>query len=230
MKISFTTCFMNREDHLRSVIQHNLTVISKYDFEYVILDYSSKSNSYITELAKNDKLSCYRVDGYKFYHHSHAKNVATKLTTGDLIIHVDADNLISSDFLENVHYLMDDNLEDYVINADNSADMYGRICISRNNFMKLSGYDEHFIGWGFEDTDFIQRAGALLGLKYIVVDEQMRPISHTDKERVKFTKFRDHNKIHMNANANATIMKYNLENCIMAPNECFGECTNLIKL
>jgi len=30
--------------------------------------------------------------------------------------------------------------------------------ISRSAFNKIGGYDERFIGWGFEDTDFIQRS------------------------------------------------------------------------
>ncbi len=234
MKISFTTAFMNREHHLKKTIKHNLAVMDlerdNYSYEYLILDYSSKDSSYIKELAVDKRLSCYRVEDMKFYHHSHAKNVITKFATGDVIIHLDADNLMSAEFLDNVIYLMEPNIDKYVINADNSADMFGRICLSRNNFKILSGYDEHFIGWGFEDTDLVQRAGSLLGLQYIIVDEPLRPLSHDNKERTKFTKFKDTRSIHKIASANATIMKYNIDNKIIAPNKIWGVANNVVKL
>jgi predicted glycosyltransferase involved in capsule biosynthesis len=208
--------------------------MANYNYEYLILDYSSKSDNYIKELATDERLSCYRVENMKFYHHSHAKNVITKFATGDIIIHLDADNLMSAEFLENVVYFMNPNIDRYIVNADNSADMFGRICISRNNFMILTGYDEHFVGWGFEDTDLVYRAKSLLGLQYIIIDEPMRPISHDNKERTKFTRFEDINSIHKIASANATIMKYNIDNKIIAPNKVWGiasvNCLNTNKI
>ncbi len=227
MKISFTTAFMNREHHLQKTIKHNLAVMANYDYEYLILDYSSKSDKYIKELSFDERLMCYRADGYNFYHHSHAKNIITKKISGDFIIHLDADNLLSIDFLDNVIYLIKDDINKYVINSDRLPDLYGRICISKNNFKILSGYDEHMIGWGHEDTDLIQRASALLGLKYIVIDEYLTPINHNNKERVKHTKINDARSIYRIAFANASIMKDNYNNKVIAPNKIWGVCESL---
>lgn len=219
---------MNRESHLKQTIEHNLAVMRSYYYEYLILDYSSDSDAYIKELAKDPRLTCYRVNDMKYYHHSHAKNVISKLATGDILIHIDADNWVSADFLENVVYILDHDLHKYICNADNVADMFGRICISRENFMKLSGYDEHFNGWGFEDTDFVWRARAM-GLQYIVIDESLIPIVHSNEERVINTKYPDIKDIESVAETNVKIVHYNVENGIIAPNKEFG-VADVIKL
>jgi predicted glycosyltransferase involved in capsule biosynthesis len=39
--------------------------------------------------------------------------------------------------------------------------------ISRQAFSKIGGYDQDFVGWGFEDTDFFERSKKINRVKYL---------------------------------------------------------------
>ena len=36
-------------------------------------------------------------------------------------------------------------------------DASGKMCVNRNDFMEVTGYDENFDGYGFEDFDIVNR-------------------------------------------------------------------------
>jgi hypothetical protein len=62
---------------------------------------------------------------------------------------------------------------------------YGRIAMSKDNFMKLGGYDEHMKGWGREDGNLIMRALAMGLVPQPFYDASfMGVIAHSTEERL----------------------------------------------
>lgn len=103
-----------------------------------------------------------------------AKNVSNLLATGDILVNLDCDNFIQKNdsFIIKREFKKENNiilhmskynkntilfLEQYNFNIEDKYKKCkndeigdtGRICILRNNFNKLSGYDERFIFMGF---------------------------------------------------------------------------------
>jgi hypothetical protein len=121
---------------------------------------------------------------------SHAKNQAHRLSTGDFVCNVDADNFtgprfaqyLANIFREEPNALVDPSLR---IKRSVGGGLYGRVALSRENFMNLGGYDEGFKGWGGEEVDMIHRAKGLGIRNYYIDDEfRLRVIQHSDEERV----------------------------------------------
>ena len=114
MKISLCTTCMGRAHHLKQTLPRNLADSvdsSRPDaVEFVVLDYSS-SDDLAEWITTNPELRPYleagilkfaRSEGHTSFRHSHAKNMAHALATGDYVCNVDADNFLGFGF---VHYL-----------------------------------------------------------------------------------------------------------------------------
>jgi predicted glycosyltransferase involved in capsule biosynthesis len=51
--------------------------------------------------------------------------------------------------------------------------------ISKEAFEKIGGYDDNFIGWGFEDTDFRERSGKINRVKYLNKTDFLYHLEHS---------------------------------------------------
>ena len=112
---------------------------------------------------------------------SHAKNVCHKLARGKFLCNLDADNFLTDGFVRKVL-----SMKENEITYGAMAGSYGRICITREAFLRLGGYDEEFLGWGVEDTDLVFRAQEGLGFKSIEVTPWAPYIEHSDEERFRY--------------------------------------------
>ena len=155
--ISFCTSYLGRREHLDLTMPHNFKVGAEFDSEFIYLDYGQYSKKW--EVAR-------------------AKNLAHNKATGDILINVDADNYLSVEYVKGVLDLFN---EDMNIIVYGEKEVGGRIAISRENFIKLGGYDERFEDWGYDDIDFIYRAGNL-GLRRFTVGG-ISAIPHSDELR-----------------------------------------------
>lgn len=199
MKISFCTTCMNRCEHIKKTLPINLSIIKKFNnlnknkFELSLCNYDSKDdlddyikNNYINEIKSG--IFIYTVVKKKdIFNPGHAKNIAHKKSTGDILVNIDADNFISEKFVNKVIELFENNINTitlgYLDNYESGA--YGRIAISRNNFYKLGGYFEKFIGYGTQDYDLYARGITYLNLsKYIFEKEYVDFITHDNLSRV----------------------------------------------
>ncbi len=61
----------------------------------------------------------------------------------------------------------------------------GLLCVSRENYLKINGYNGNLIGWGWEDQDMIARLTLGAGLNRIQYGEAIH-ISHDEESRIKF--------------------------------------------
>ncbi|SDF79324.1 Glycosyl transferase family 2 [Pedobacter terrae] len=195
IKISFCTTCMNRLFYLRQTLPKNLFDNKDYkNLEFVILDYNSSDelekyirDSYQDELY-NGRIVYYRIDSVQFYDWAHSRNLVASLATGDVICNIDADNFTGPGFAQYVNEVFQNRTDVFMTTyyiSQGRNDVLGRICMMKDNFMKIGGYDERMKHYGFEDIDLICRLGRS-GLHKIDIANPLflRAIPHSNKERM----------------------------------------------
>lgn len=192
LKISFCTTCMDRLHHLRKTLPQNIIDNADYtNAEFVILNYNSKDNlenwikkEYI-DYIRNGRVVYAKVNEPKYFHMSHAKNLAAKCSSGDIICNVDADNFTGKNFAKYINDVFLSH-KSILLNTDTSRsprDVCGRIAIKRKDFFELGGYNEEMKGWGYEEADLKQRL-LTKGIKFIPIDTAyLNFISHENNER-----------------------------------------------
>lgn len=214
MKISLCTTCMGRAHHLKQTLARNLA--DSVDWaqpeavEFVILDYSSPDD--LAEWITTDAglrpyfdagiLKFARSDGHTKFRHSHAKNMAHALATGDFVCNVDADNFVGfgftrylrATFRRRPNVIVATNRLDARLNLGVHKGSMGRIALSKANFDLLGGYDEspRFRGWSGEDSDLLIRAVRMF-MRPVLIRERrfLRVVQHPDLDRVALTEFDD---------------------------------------
>lgn len=210
MKISFCTTCMGRAHHLKQTLPRNLadTVdwVRPDAVEFVVVDYGSPDD--LVEWIETDPalapyrdrgvLRLVRVPGATHFRHSHAKNVAHRAATGDVVCNVDADNFLGAGFAPYLRSVFA--RRERTIVATSRLDRgltdpefqgcMGRIALRRSDFDALGGYDEsqRFRGWSGEDTDLLMRAVRSRMAPVLLRDRRfLRVLTHTDLERIALT-------------------------------------------
>jgi hypothetical protein len=189
---------MNRLNHLKHTLSQNILDNSSYkDLEFILLDYNSTDGlgSYVKrELAgyiKEKRLIYYYTPEPAFFNRSHSRNVVFKLASGDILVNIDADNFTGKDFANYVNYEFQKNNNIFLSTLHtrqliNKTDVLGRICVKKNDFMDIKGYDEKMMNYGFEDNDIMNRLElkGLINKPIINNPNYFQVISHSIKERI----------------------------------------------
>ena len=105
-KLSFCTCVKDRFDHLRQTLLENIEVCCSYsNVEFVLLDYDCpdpRTSKYVCQdlnhCINSGILTYYHFPEGKYFEPSHSRNLAFRLSTGDIICNVDADNFLGHGF------------------------------------------------------------------------------------------------------------------------------------
>eukprot|EP00931_Biecheleriopsis_adriatica_P047245 TRINITY_DN27210_c0_g1_i1.p1 TRINITY_DN27210_c0_g1~~TRINITY_DN27210_c0_g1_i1.p1 ORF type:complete len:502 (-),score=99.60 TRINITY_DN27210_c0_g1_i1:55-1560(-) len=103
-------------------------------------------------------LRVYRCD-QQYWHASIAKNTAHMVAEEDILVNVDGDNIIGPGFIEDVLKQFQEGYT--VVQYEYGQGTCGRIAYSRQDFVKLNGYDEDAYPMGAQDTDIVLRLKAL---------------------------------------------------------------------
>jgi hypothetical protein len=222
MKLSFLTCSMNRLHHLKETYLHNISKSKSscdVNIEFVLLNYNSTDgiSDWMNEcrsILDSVEFNYVHSKTAKYFDMSKVKNILGKSATGTHLCWLDADNYTEDGFVDFVHnnFKMHPNSILNVPYSDNTVGFGGRVVCSKTHFLEVGGYDESFVGWGYEEIDFVNRLHKSGCKKISIPIKYLRKIEHTDQERVsnynpKFTK--QINPTHKNSN-----MKYksNLSN------------------
>lgn len=227
LKISFCTTCKERLYHLQTTLYENLNCAKKYDnIEFVLLNYNSQDGldewvrKEMRDHINSGRLVYYKTEDPEYFHMSHAKNMAHRLSTGDILCNLDADNVISESFIDSI--ILEFSINNNIILKPNSnlKGNAGRITVSRDNFFKVRGYDEDAIGWGNEDQDFFNKC-EINGCIPVLLKNAFS-ISHTDNERGKNY---ENSKIRQTSSRNANILKKKLKDGIFKSNteSSFGD-------
>jgi hypothetical protein len=188
---------MNRGAHLVQTLPVNIAENSDYpNVEFVVLDYNSKDNigqwirKNLGHHIASGVLKYYRTDEPEFFHSSHAKNMALRLGTGDIVGMVDADNYAGPGYAgwidkvfssQGGHTLVTTLRKDAIPHRDQG----GKFCLDRAQFHEVRGLDEDLFGYGMEDTDLINRMENAGGKRFYIEEQRhLRFISHSDVERL----------------------------------------------
>ncbi len=195
---------MGRAHHLKETLPKNIRdnpAFDDMDVEFVVLNYNSKDDLH-EWMTTDPEMKSHIESGLvrygkttdpEFFHMSHAKNMSHRMATGDVLCNLDADNFTGPEFAKLLHKNFSKKM-DVVINPSvevsrtfgkEDQGFFGRVAISRNNFMALGGYDEEFSGWGGEDEDLMQRAKGL-GLDHLRFKsiKYLGVITHSNEDRV----------------------------------------------
>ena len=195
MKLSFASTCMNREEQMRITLPINLNLVNKTKgAELIICNFSSKGKfkEVVDEVAKDfnldtSKLKIIDVFNQPFFRHSLAKNIAHKRGIGDVLINLDIDNILCTEFIDFIIETFTKNINSVTDgNVPNNNGSYGRICISKDNFYKLGGYREDFDGsYGEEDPDLVKRAVKFLHCEHLTAPaKSLFVLDHSNEMRV----------------------------------------------
>lgn len=193
--LSFCTTCMNRLSHLKETLVKNILDNQGYgDIEFVLLDYNSSDGleDYVkTELNQfivDGKLKYFRTEEPLKYNWSHSRNMVCRLASGDILCTVDADNFLGKGYAQfvNERFQKDENIFLSTISETPvKNDVLGRICVRKEHFLAVGGYDERMKHYGFEDYDFVNRLQNHGVKKQILNDpELLKTIRHTNAERM----------------------------------------------
>lgn len=210
MRISFCTTCMGRAHHLKQTLPRNLADTVDWArpdaVEFVVLDYSSPddlahwmhTDPVLQPYRDAGILRFARSPGQTRFRHSHAKNMAHALASGDVLVNVDADNFVGPGFAEHLREVFTrrpnavvtpDRL-DARLNVGSHRGCMGRVALSRRSFERLGGYDEsdRFRGWAGEDTDLVIRAIKMFRRPVFLRDlAHLQVVTHSDVERIRHT-------------------------------------------
>lgn len=196
LTLSFCITCKNRFYQIAQTLRQNLedNRDDKDLIEFVLVDFGSTDGlqewvaENFTDEIEEGYLKYYYSEQLPFWDASVAKNTSHILAENDIVVNLDCDNftgknggLFVMDIM--VKYGLDSTILHQFSNefADGS---YGRIALSKANFLRLGGYDESFEPSGCQDKDLLLRA-QLIGLKYINISdmEYNRAISNTLEEK-----------------------------------------------
>lgn len=197
--ISFITVCMGRLHHLKKTLRQNLEDNKDYPrLEFVLLDYNSPDGmkewvlKHCAAEIESGYLRFYRYEDAEFFHFSHSRNMALRLSTGRIICNVDADNFTG----ENFAFYLANNLQPGQIFTGCRINeghlkpymdegVAGRLAGYRGLFHRAGGYDEEMASWGYEDLDLCERLRDM-GYTLTTIDsEYLACIWHNDEERAK---------------------------------------------
>jgi hypothetical protein len=163
--ISFCIPVMDRLSDLRETMPHTIrAAVVSPPCEILALDYGSRDDllGYLQSVARcAPMLRWCRVDEPRHYHKAHAWNVAERQASGDWLVFMGADAILSDGYVPALRKLI----------ADGCTWMRGRhykgiVCVQRDEFLAAGGYDERFEFSG-EDKEFderLRRRGGKFGL------------------------------------------------------------------
>lgn len=189
LKISFCITCMDRLHHLMQTLPINIKNTESYqNKEFIVLDYGSKDN--LKEWIKPYNVKFFRTEKPKYFIAAHAKNIAHRQATGDILCNLDADNYLVEGFPEYINELFQSKnciLGSGPVDLFGNAGCCGKIALKKEHFYSVNGYDEEQnLGWGWDDTSLRYRAKMHNNLEEVICDPKWSiVINHSNEERVK---------------------------------------------
>lgn len=197
---------MNRLHHLRETYPVNLERSKTYkDVEFVLLDYGSTDSiegwvaSDLKEHLDSGMLKFYRTEDPKYWVAAHAKNIAHKRATGDILCNLDCDVFLPEGFCEYIAECFSRNRN--TVMAFKSEDGQGHngcaglVTATREDFYSVNGYDESInLGWGYDDMNYQFRTRMQNGLELFTPPPIISCIPHSNEVRTANCQLKDINE------------------------------------
>lgn len=190
-RLSFCTCIFNRASQLKATWDQNYEQIQAYpDTEWCIFDCGSWDGIYEFIRAKLPTIS-HRVrychaNQKMVWHTSVAKNGAHFMSSGRILMNLDADNFLVKNTRDMILSYIPRKFDVFHLCYDElyHRGTYGRVAISREAFYKVRGYDEAIPPVGTQDVDLMERAKGFGYRKGCTRTEGGDAIQHGDEMRI----------------------------------------------
>lgn len=198
MAVENTLCFftvaMNRLHHLEQTLPQNLADNNLATTRFLVLDYNSTDGlhkyilTHFVDELKSGKLEYHRYAHAKYFSHSHSRNLAVNLTDTSYVCNIDADNFTGKNFDEFLQRKFSQHPKAVISGLSNPQQIYGafgRMATRRADFIDVGGYDEDFLGYGFEDYDLVSRLEHN-GLEKVLIDTPayLNTVAHDNTDRI----------------------------------------------
>ncbi len=191
-KISFNITCMNRLHHLKQTLKINIQDnLLSGQVEFNLLDYNSTDGleewvKQHDELFDTGVFNYYKTLTPLCYHRTHSRNMIFRLSTGNIVCNLDADNYLGEGFaahILNLSYITDQDV--FYTPSYSERDVIGRICLQRKHFLSVNGYNEALPGYGLEDIELYYRLWKS-GIKQDFISESSfcGAIHHSHEERI----------------------------------------------
>jgi len=189
---------MNRLFHLKETYKKNLN--NAPNAEFILLDYGSSESieNWVKEEFSEyfDRFKFYRTEDPQYWVAAHAKNIAHKQATGDILCNLDCDITIPEKFCEFIEENFSKNPN--IVLAFKSEDFNGNmgcagmIIARKEHFYSVNGYDENInLGWGYDDVSYQYRTKMQNNLQLIVVPPLISCIPHSNSIRTANCQLKD---------------------------------------
>lgn len=203
MKISFCTTCMNRLVHLKQTILRNIEHSKSYsNVEFILLDYNSNdgledwAKENLSEHIEKDKVKFFQTKEPKYWVAAHAKNIAHKMATGDVLVNIDSDILIPVGFCEFIDEAF--SFGKKIVMSFESKDPYGNdgcagiVGALKEHFYSVNGYDENiYMGWGYDDMNYQFRVRMQNNLELFTPPKICLCIPHSNEIRTENCQLKD---------------------------------------
>ena len=158
-----TTC-KGRLDDLKNTIGR---MVEQSDCELIVVDYNcpQKTAEYVRKNYPTAKIV--KDDSAADFNQSRARNMGAEVASGEILVFLDADVLISKSFITQLkNNLVPRLLGGFPIVNAKWRGLAGSCVVERKAWKEALGYDEVLRGYGGDDRDFYHRL-SLLGCKKI---------------------------------------------------------------
>lgn len=208
MELSFCITCMNRINQIKQTLIKNLNDNKNTNIEFILVDFNSSdglkdyifTNRTIKKYLINNQLKYFFTDKLKYWHASIAKNTSHLLASGNIVVNLDCDNFIGENGGDILLEQFKNKGKNIIISQSSEisgSGTAGRISLSKENFLKLGGYNEQFYPMGYQDTDLVKRA-TKLHIKFVHLNKNNVAIANSKNESIK--------------NCNTKIEYYTMEN------------------
>ena len=204
MRLAFITTCMDRLDHVKqsvpALLQREIRIDGVRNF-FVFVDYMcpDKSGDWVTssfpQLSSVVQVPVPPLpDGAApVFHKSGAMNRGAVRAIGlgaDFLVFLDADTIVTPEFLD---FVFEHARPDRFLFCNppiEKRDLCGLLCVPKDSFVLLGGYDERMIGWGTEDLDMRMRLHFFAGLEWTIIPHELsQAIPHSNELRERHSPF-----------------------------------------
>ena len=191
-QISFCITCMNRLKHLQETLEKNILDNFLVDeVEFVVLDYNSQDGleewiaQSMMKYIEMGILVYYRTTEPVHYLRSHSRNMVFRLAEGKIVCNLDADNYLGEGFAEFMLKEFQEKKKIFYTSNLCVRDVFGRVCLEKEAFMAVKGYNELLVGYGVEDADLFKRLTCIGHRRHVFIQESFYgALTHEDNERV----------------------------------------------
>lgn len=113
-----------------------------------------------------------------------ARNRGAHAARAPWLCFIDADILVDPEFSDALRAILC--RPHYLVAHTPSPQMHGTIVVAKEDFLRISGYDEVFEGWGWEDFDIRERLDLANAVERTFPSTLLTEIEHSDTERTRF--------------------------------------------